>query len=187
MIPSSLSHLDLPPGDLRAITLHWTAGDYVQTFDAYHFCVRGAEEPLVCVTRDLRDNMRDVRLAPDAPYAAHAAGRNAYNAGIAACAMASAAPADFGAFPITAAQVEMMCSLAARVARRYEIPLAAIRTHAELAIEDGYFGADADDLRWDVARLTASSAPVGPVEARTTAERLRARIAALMQNEDLRG
>lgn len=187
MIPSSLSRLELPPGDLRAITLHWTAGDYTRTFDAYHFCVRGADEPELCVTRDVRENMRDVRIAPELPYAAHAAGRNAHNVGIAACAMAHASPADFGAFPITGAQVEVMCALAARLAVRYEIPLAAIRTHAELAIEDGYFGSDADDLRWDVARLHASSEPVDPAEASATAERLRARIGALMRNERLRG
>ncbi|MBV9440908.1 MAG: hypothetical protein JOZ24_13035, partial [Candidatus Eremiobacteraeota bacterium] len=53
-----------PKGELRAISLHWTAHDYARVFPAYHFCIAGARDPVVHHTHDLRENMRDVRLDP---------------------------------------------------------------------------------------------------------------------------
>jgi hypothetical protein len=164
---------------LRSISLHWTAHDYEAVFPAYHFCLRGVSEIEVVATHDLRANMRDVRLAPERPYAAHTAGRNSWSIGLAVCAMAGARPSDFGAFPLLPGQIDALCVVAGRLAAAYGIPLAAIRTHAEAALEDGYFGADGDDRRWDVARLAPAPEPLAPDEAGLTGERLRARIAAL--------
>lgn len=166
---------ELPAGELREISLHWTAGDYAQVFSSYHFCLTGASDVTVVATHDLRANMRDVRADPDVPYAAHTAGRNAWSIGLAACAMAGATPAAFGAFPLTAEQVDALCRVAARLAQAYRIATAAVRTHAEAALDDGYFG-DRPEERWDGARLAPSSAPLGAAEARATGDALRARV-----------
>lgn len=170
----------MPAGDLRAISLHWTAGDYETVYPAYHFCVSGAAGPRVHHTHDLRENMRDVRADPALPYAAHTRGRNSWSIGIAVAAMRDATPSDFGAFPVGAAQLDALCRVAARLARFYAIDPGAIRTHAEAALEDGYFGAGGDDLRWDIARLRPSAAPLAPDEATATGEWFRTRIAELI-------
>jgi len=167
-----------PAGDLRSISLHWTAADYEAVFAAYHFCVRGVSEIEVVQTADLRGNMRDVRAAPSEPYAAHTAGRNSWSIGIAVCAMADARPDDFGRYPLLEVQIAGLCTVARALAGAYAIPLAAIRTHAEAALDDGYFGAGDDDCRWDIARLEPSASPLAPEEAVTIGNFLRQRIAA---------
>jgi len=172
-----------PPGDLRSIYLHWTAGDYVTTFDAYHFCVArepSSGSPVVHETHDLQANMRDVR-AGGAPYAAHTAGRNSFAAGIAICGMAGAVPGDFGPYPLPAELVRATCDLAAELCSAYGIPLAAVRTHAEAALEDGYFGSEPGE-RWDIARLAPAPAPLTSLEAAAVGDTLRRRV-----GEALRG
>jgi hypothetical protein len=165
----------LPPGDLRGIALHWTAADYDAVFPAYHLCLRGADDVHVVHTHDLRANMRELGRGSE-PYAAHVAGRNSRTVGIAICAMGGATPRDFGRWPLTAAQLHALARVARIVADRYAIPLAAIRTHAEHAFADGYFGSG-DDERWDIARLAPSDAPLDPAEAETVGNFLRERIA----------
>jgi hypothetical protein len=162
--------------------LHWTGGDYETVFPAYHFCLAGAHDPVVHHTHDLRENMRDVRGAPDEPYAAHTRGRNSWSIGLAVAAMRDARPDDFGDAPITAAQAEGLCVLAAGLARAYHIPPDAIRTHAEAALEDGYFGV-AENERWDIARLQPSSSPLAPDDALRTGAWFRARVSALLASE----
>jgi N-acetylmuramoyl-L-alanine amidase len=170
----------LPQGDLRSISLHWTAHDYSSVFPAYHFCLAGAVDVVVHQTHDLRENMREVYREPEQPYAAHTRGRNSYSIGISIAAMRDATPSDFGEFPMTQAQLDAMCRLAAGLARFYEIDVAAIRTHAEAALDDGYFGAGSDDLRWDIARLRPSAAPLEPHEANVTGDWFRKRISELL-------
>jgi hypothetical protein len=168
-----------PSGELRSISLHWTAHDYEAVFPAYHFCLRGAAEIVVVQTHDLRANMRDLRAAAAGSYAAHTLGRNSWSIGIAVCGMAGAVPSDFGRFPLVAAQIDALCVVARTLADAYGIPLAAIRTHAEAAVEDRYFGAGDDDLRWDIARLAPRPEPLAEGEAAATGDALRARIAAV--------
>jgi len=170
----------LPGGDLRAIWLHWTGADYERVFSAYHFCLAGADDIVVHATHDLCANMRDVRSDPARPYAAHTAGRNSFAIGIAACGMADAVPEGFGPAPLTAAQCEGLIAVSARLAAHYAIPLAAVRTHAEAACEDGYFGSG-DDQRWDIARIAPASAPLDPRESTETGDWFRARIAAELE------
>ena len=160
--------------------MHWTAHDYATVFPAYHYCVSGSRDVLVHHTHDLRENMRDVRLDPSLPYAAHTRGRNSWSIGISIAAMRDATPADFGAFALTEPQLDAMCRVAAALASFYGIDPAAIRTHAEAALDDGYFGAGDEDLRWDIARLRASPEPLLPAEATATGDWFRARIAALI-------
>ncbi len=169
----------LPDGDLRSIVLHWTANDYEAVYPAYHFCLRGVSDVVVVQTHDVRANMRDVRSDPSLPYAAHTSGRNSHALGLAICGMGGATPADFGAFPLSEAQIGALAVVAARLAAAYRIPLTAIRTHAEAAVEDGYFGAGTDEVRWDIARLTPRPEPLVASEAATTGDLLRARIAAV--------
>lgn len=167
-----------PSGELRSISLHWTAHDYEAVFPAYHFCLRGAAEIVVAQTHDLRANMRDLRAAAAGSYAAHTLGRNSWSIGIAVCGMAGAEPSDFGRYPLVPVQIDALCVVARALADAYAIPLAAIRTHAEAAVEDGYFGAGDDDLRWDIARLAPRPEPLAEGEAAATGDALRARIAA---------
>lgn len=170
---------EFPEGELRSISLHWTAGDYEAAFPAYHYCLRGVSDVIVVPTHDLRANMRDLRAGGSQPYAAHTAGRNSWAIGLAVCGMADARPDDFGRFPLSGEQVAALCTVARRLADRYAIPLEAIRTHAEAALDDGYFGAGGDDERWDIARLAARSDPLVPADAIATGNDLRARIAAV--------
>ncbi len=170
---------DLPPGDLRTISLHWTGYDYERTFPAYHFCLTGARDVVVHHTHDLRDNMRDVRAGPDSPYAAHTARRNSWSIGVAVAAMEGATPSDFGEYPITGEQVDALCAVAATLAAHYGIAPASVRTHAEAALDDGYFG-DGEAARWDIARLQPSPAPLVPAEATLIGDVFRARIAAVL-------
>jgi hypothetical protein len=170
----------LPEGDLRAIWLHWTGHRYDQVFPAYHFNISGARDVVVHHTHDLRENMRDVARDPDLPYAPHTRGRNAWAIGVSIAAMQDATPSDFGPCPLTEEQLGAMCEVAARLAAFYHIPVEAIRTHAEAALEDGYFGAGGEEQRWDIARLRASDEPLVPRDATTTGDWFRSRIAALL-------
>ena len=165
--------------DLRYVFLHWTAGDYEETFPAYHFCVtlrNGA--PAVVATHEPAANARDLRATED-PYAAHVAGRNSHALGVAICGMRDATPHDFGAYPLRDDLVDVACAHVAKLCAAYRIALDAdhVRTHAEAALDDGYFGAGPDE-RWDVARLTPSAAPLAAEEARLVGDVLRARIRA---------
>jgi hypothetical protein len=171
----------LPPGDLRRIYLHWTGGDYATVFPAYHFCVALGSDgvPYVVPTHDLRENMRDVRVGLDLQYAAHTAGRNSFSIGLAVCGMRDATPNDFGRYPLRDDLIARCCALAARLCAYYAIPVEPrnVRTHAEAAVDDGYFGCGPDE-RWDIARLAPSDAPLEASEARATGDLLRARIRA---------
>lgn len=169
-----------PPGDLRTIWLHWTAHDYDAVFPAYHYCLTGANAVIVHHTHDLRRNMRDVRADPSVSYAAHTWHRNSWAIGLSIAAMEGATPSDFGAYPLTEPQLEAMCVVAARLAASYAIDVPAIRTHAEAAIDDGYFGAGSDELRWDIARLRPAPDRLVPSEATRAGEWFRSRIAGLL-------
>jgi hypothetical protein len=163
---------------LRSIVLHWTAHDYASVFEAYHLCIglRGEEGPLAIACTDLRANMRDVRLE-GAPYAAHTRGRNSYAIGLAICAMEDATPSDFGRYPLREDFIDVACATAAELCAFYGIPIDErhVYTHAEAALEDGYFGCGEDE-RWDIARLTPSLEPLQPEDARRVGEELRRRV-----------
>jgi hypothetical protein len=170
---------NLPKGELRRIYLHWTGDDFTTIYPAYHFCIALGEDarPRVVATHDLRANMRDVRIG-DAPYAAHTRGRNSFAIGISVCGMRDATPHDFGAFALRDDLLGAACALAAELARAYAISPGrdGIATHAEAALEDGYFGAGEDE-RWDIARLHQHDRPLVPDDARLVGDELRARIA----------
>jgi hypothetical protein len=170
----------LPAGTLHSVVLHWTGGDYETVYPAYHFCLTGAADVRVHATHDLRANMRDLRTRSGAAYAAHTQGRNSYAAGIAVCAMHGANPGDFGRYPLCVPQIEALCIVSAALVRTYGIALADVRTHAEAALDDGYFGAESDEFRWDIARFVPLREPLRSDEARKAGDALRRRIAQLL-------
>lgn len=170
---------DLPQGRIERIYTHWSAHDYASVFPAYHFCVATDEHGDIVVvnTHDVRENMRNVYDAPDDPYAAHTRGRNSFALGISIMGMHHAAPDDFGTYPLTDALVDALCTVGARLARIYGVPIDAehIMSHAEAAVIDGYFGCG-DQERWDIARLRAQDRPLVPQDALDVGEELRARM-----------
>ena len=121
--------------------------------------------------------MRDV-YETHGPYAAHTYRRNSYAAGLSIMGMKDARPGDFGEYPLREDGIDALCEVAARLARAYGIEIDAqhVLTHAEAAIEDGYFGEN-DDERWDIARLAPSPEPLTEDDARRTGTLLRAAIA----------
>lgn len=169
----------LPAGRVERIYTHWSAHDYGSVFPAYHFCIALAEGGRIVVvnTHDVRDNMRDIADDPHRPYAAHTRGRNAYALGVSVMAMQDATLADFGRFPLTVPLVDGLCSVTAKLARVYGVPLDAehVMSHAEAALHDGYFGTGSEE-RWDIARLRAEPRPLVPGDAIATGNDLRARM-----------
>jgi hypothetical protein len=170
---------DLPDGRIDRIYTHWSAHDYGSVFPAYHFCVAIDEggEIVVVNTHDVRENMRDVSLAPEEPYAAHTRRRNGFALGISIMAMSNATPDDFGPYPLTGELIAGLCLVGGGLARRYGVPIDAehVMSHAEAALRDGYFGTEPQE-RWDIARLEANPRPLHPSEALEAGEVLRARM-----------
>jgi hypothetical protein len=180
-LPSDAAY---PRGDLRSIVFHWTAGDYRTTYASYHVCIALGDSgvPVASFTSDVRANMRDVRGSDDG-YAAHTSGRNSYSIGLAICAMRDATPSDFGPYPLRDDLIALACRAAAGLCRAYAIPVdrAHVYTHAEAALEDGYFGRGQDE-RWDIARLTPSPEPLRPDDAVQTGDELRRRVRAALED-----
>lgn len=114
---------DLPLGKPERITLHWTAGNHSQTFDHYHWCVRGDGEVVQTLSLQL--------------LGSHCWKRNTGNVGVAMCGMAPG-------FPITAKQREATARLVAELCGVLGIDLADVHDHAHYARLDGYY-----PDRWD--------------------------------------
>jgi hypothetical protein len=166
------------PGRIEHIYTHWSGYDYASVFPAYNYCITLTRSGAIVVeTNDPRNNMRDVYAGEGAPYAAHTYQRNSFAIGIAMMGMQDASPQDFGAYPLTVELVDALCSVGARLAAFYGIPIDADRvmSHAEAALRDGYFG-QSEDERWDIARLVPDARPLTSQDALDTGEELRARM-----------
>lgn len=137
-------------GDVSLITLHWTAGNYDQLFnDDYHFQITGDGEIWV----DPRAYDQFGNFVP----LAHSWHHNSRNLGISLCAMSGAMepllwtpttlytfPKSYGDQPPMKVQMDSMCVLVSALVRHYKLTFDKIKTHYELALEDGYPG-----LRWE--------------------------------------
>lgn len=175
-----------PDESVKGITDHWAVGTYEETFpdaplvngnnDGYHACVPMRNGVFVAeLTADPRLNAIDVGAG--APYIAHSGGLNSHRLGVAVCAMAGATPEDFGQYPVTVHQLEVMCAINAALGAKYGLDLmdpTVLTTHAVDAINMRYFPGDATDpnypesgppYRWDLGRRIASSAPLTKVGA----------------------
>lgn len=177
----------LGPGErIDGIDEHWTVGPYDVTFpdaplhagdnDGYHFCIVERNGVFVVeITADPRLNA--VQVSANAPYIAHVAGGNSFRLGIAVCAMEGATPEDFGAYPVTEQQLEVMCAANGAIGAKYGLDLSdasVLDTHGEDAIVKGYWPGDPVDpnkpwsgapYRWDLGRRIASSMPLSKVAA----------------------
>lgn len=144
----------------RKITLHWTAGQYLpnrEEKEAYHLLI--PKDAGVLKTHDFTAPLE------------HCWHDNTGNIGIAVCAMWKAGSGDFGAYPFTDSQLQTMLEAAALIAVLKKLTVSAVATHAERAVEKGYFGE-----RWDFAVLKPASR-LTPQMAIQTGEGLRKEIA----------
>ncbi|MCD2434778.1 N-acetylmuramoyl-L-alanine amidase [Acidaminococcus sp. NSJ-142] len=119
-------------GQLEAIYVHWTAGNYTQLFDDYHLLITG-DGAIYSSTDDWTQVL------------AHTWNRNTGALGIALCCAYDArmygdCSYDLGPFPPTKLQVESTSLLLALLSRKLGIPIDSghMMTHAEAADLDGY-------------------------------------------------
>lgn len=131
---------------VNLITLHWTAGLPTQTFlNDYHFQI--IQDGSIFV--DPRAFSVGGAFVP----LAHAWHHNTANVGISICGMYGAIdppnsvptwpnpwPSDYGKFTPTEAQMETMCQLTSALVRHYGLGFNQIKSHYDLAQEDGYPG-----------------------------------------------
>lgn len=162
-------------GKLTRIHLHWTAGSFTPSaldLSHYHFVVdgdgkehAGAHPPEANISTS------------DGAYVAHTLGANTGAIGIAMCCMAGAQerPLMWGTAPMRQGQVDALCRLAARLARRYGIPCRrdTILTHAEVEKTLGV----RQRGKWDITVLPGMTAPGDAID---VGDVLRAKISKAM-------
>ena len=136
-------------GGIDKLYLHWTAGTYGQVFDDYHINIdEHGEIYLTCNT------LRDLK--------SHTWNRNSRSVGITLCCAKGAVlnyrwKPVFAGYPPTEEQVEQMAIVIAILCRELELEISftTVKTHAEVALLDGYGpGQDDPDLRWDLFTLS---------------------------------
>lgn len=136
-------------GGIDKLYLHWTAGTYGQVFDDYHINIdEHGEIYLTCNT------LRDLK--------SHTWNRNSRLVGITLCCAKGAVlnyrwKPVFAGYPPTEEQVEQMAIVIAILCRELELEISftTVKTHAEVALLDGYGpGQDDPDLRWDLFTLS---------------------------------
>lgn len=139
---------DLPAGKCIGLVYHWSGGRYSVFFSNYHVCVLGPpQDGKVLITHPFVNNLRQIQ--PGDTYAAHTKGRNSFRLAVSAMAMYRATMNDAGQFPVTPQQIEAMCAVGGLIVVKYNLNIATeVKTHAEWALADGYFG-----RRWDFHRM----------------------------------
>ena len=136
-------------GNIDKLYLHWTGCAYGQVFDAYHINIdEHGEIYLTCNTlRDLKE---------------HTWKRNSRAIGITLCCAKGAVlnyhwQPVYAGYPPTELQVEQMAIVIAILCRELELEISftTVKTHAEVALLDGYGpGQDDPEMRWDLLRLS---------------------------------
>ena len=151
--PVTITHQELhmlglkAKGKIKHLYLHWTAGYYGQVYDNYHINIdKDGEVYITC--RELYQEK------------SHTFMRNTDGIGIALCCGVGARFAgnspkgiDFGENSPTMMQIEKMAQVTAILADALDLPIkfAAVATHAEVAIVDGYGPlSDDEQKRWDL-------------------------------------
>ncbi len=134
-------------GDIERLFLHWSAGNYEQYFDDYHIAITGAGE--------IYKNS-----APLTATLAHTWQHNTGAVGICLCCAKGATPTDFGQFPPTEIQIDVLCRVCAVLLEGLGLLLsfATVRTHAEQADLDDY-GPSTTCERWDLWMLHEEDMP----------------------------
>ncbi|WP_337477485.1 peptidoglycan recognition protein family protein [Phascolarctobacterium succinatutens] len=136
-------------GNIDKLYLHWTGCAYGQVFDAYHINIdEHGEIYLTCNTLcDLKE---------------HTWKRNSRAIGITLCCAKGAVlnyhwQPVYAGYPPTELQVEQMAIVIAILCRELELEISftTVKTHAEVALLDGYGpGQDDPEMRWDLLRLS---------------------------------
>ena len=138
-------------GEIDKIYLHWTAGPYDVPFSDYHLNID--DDGIVYKTcSELTDKKE------------HTWHRNTGAVGLALCCCEDAVAnsgynADFGAYPPTSEQIELLSQLVAVLCSELglEINKYNVMTHEEIAIIDGYGPYSGDpETRWDLWYLPDS-------------------------------
>jgi len=129
-------------------TLHWSATEWDWCKRKhYQLIINYDPEHKQAVPRKLH-NYTD--FSPQ-----HTWMRNTNNIGIACACLGGedVGESNFGEWPLMSVQIEEMCRCAAEISLLKRMTIDDWRTHAEYAIEDGYFGE-----RWDLAILKPGTA-----------------------------
>lgn len=143
---------------IHNLYMHWSVGPYGRTYDDYNVCVPVRDGQAVAeITQNPRHNAVDIDAAisndSNYAYAAHTYHRNSWALGVAVCCMLGATESNFGAFPVTQEQLEVMCAVIGALGHKYNVDVSdanKVMTHAEAAVLDGYFGE-----RWDLDFFSA--------------------------------
>jgi hypothetical protein len=161
--------------------MHWSVGPYGVTFPDYNVCVCLPDGATAFEAKITNDPYNNATYPLAAAGASHTWRRNSTALGLAACAMEGATTSNFGVYPVTDHQIEVLCAAVAACGLKYTVDVgdpARVMTHAECAMIDNYYcgqpGADGD-CRWDLARLAASAIQLSRAEARATGDLLRGR------------
>lgn len=164
-------------GDVHRIYLHWAVAPFGCLFDDYNFMIdlEGGR----WVMKTTRNPQNNIPGMNDDPMASHTWHRNSWALGIAIGGMDGATTTNFGADPVQLHELQYLCACAAAVAHRYDVQADddlgggehTIMTHAEAALQDGYFGE-----RWDLALFAPG--PLTESGARYHGELLRKRVRA---------
>ena len=139
---------------------HWAVSRYESTFSDYNYCVPIINNKVtVAFTQDPRHNAVDLETVlavnPNYSYAAHTYGRNSHALGVSTSGMLYATQSNFGPYPCTQEQLEMLCGVLAALGKKYNVDVSDRRycmTHAEAALYDNY-----KSERWDWAIFSAGS------------------------------
>ena len=149
--PKTITHKELHKlarearGYAKKIYLHWTAGNYNDAYDDYHFNIgKDGELYITCKT------LLETKF--------HTFNRNKESVSIALCCCAEGriyghGRVDFGEQPPTPVQLEKMSQVIAILAHALEIDInfSNVMTHAEAAFIDGYGPGSGDkEMRWDL-------------------------------------
>jgi hypothetical protein len=130
---------------------HWTAGLYTPNWvelKDYHVGVIWVPDKEIVITKKF--NNYDLIL----PHCWH---DNEHTIGVAICCMGGkgVGPMNFGEWPLHLEMISALELVNAEIAYIKKIDTSRIKTHAEKAIEMGYFGE-----RWDLGRLTEGALSV---------------------------
>lgn len=128
---------------IKGIVFHWSAGRYNQTFKDYHYNI----------TYDPKTKKASIikTCDSDEELKAHTAYRNTGRIGISLSCAYNATTENLGSYPPTDQQIELACSLAGKLIKKYGIKPEddEINTHADWAIVDNY-GPGQTCERWDL-------------------------------------
>lgn len=165
----------IPNGDVHRIYLHWAVAPFGCLFDDYNAMVDlEADKWVLKLTHNPQDNIPGIN---DNAMASHTWHRNSWALGIAIGGMEGATTNNFGKDPVELHELEYLCAGAAALGAKYGVQADldlgegehTIMTHAEAALQDGYFGE-----RWDLAMFEPG--PLTEAGARYHGELLRRRI-----------